>query len=400
VLALLLHAQKPVREMLTKGSRSEEDLLKEQEEFFSRKTGGEVQPAATLATRKTALPVAPAASADAGKPMSKFALERQRKRDAEAAGGGAPENAGDRGAQRSADTAGANRAHAVRGDPAGGAAGADGVRQRIPPSKPVGEPMSVVNMQIFEKDRENVCPLAPTLRNTPAPVACHRSEKPARAGAAAKCWEGGGREGGWKGSAENEVVGMASLDEDWVSAGSGARALGTSGAHQGASNTGSAARAASTVSAAGGGGGDGNDAITDAGAAAEGMGSGGSRVGGMGGVGTGRGGQLPSKDEIHKQNKDMLGKMNQKEIDAMKKELESQIDGELLQKIRARALKKHQVRCCHLVARVLVCGNIRSFVCLCIGVSVCRCVGVSVCRCISVWVCWSVGVFVWLSVCV
>jgi len=94
----------------------------------------------------------------------------------------------------------------------------------------------------------------------------------------------------------------------------------------------------------------------------------------MGGVGTGRGGQLPSKDEIHKQNKDMLGKMNQKEIDAMKKELESQIDGDLLQKIRARALKKQQVRCCHSVVCVSVCGN-RSLVYLCIGVSVCRCVG-------------------------
>jgi len=272
--------KKPVREMLPKGSRTEEELLQEQAEFLKRKTDGKVQPAATLATRKPAplaAPVAPAAGA--GKPISKFALERQRQRDARADAAAAPGAAGSDGAGGSGD---------IRGRGGEGAtAGAQGgeVRQRMPPPKLDGEPMSVVDMQIVEKSTADHCPLAPTRRTTPAPVARHRSEKISTPDGAGK--RGWGREGGGKSASSGEVdlVGAADEDEEWV----------------GREEAGGEQRRASHVS---------------------------------------RG--LTSKEDIHEQNQEMLGKMSKEQIAAMKKDLESQIDGALLQKIRGRALQQQR----------------------------------------------------------
>ena len=144
-----------MRETLSKGPRSEEDLLKEQEEFFSRKSGGEVKPAATL-VRKVSPPAEPPPPTTS-KPMSKFALERQRKRETVGADTSAPGgNAGSGASVRESNvpsTAAASGgkssgAHAERGATAaqGASGGSSRARKctRIPPSKPVGEPMSVV----------------------------------------------------------------------------------------------------------------------------------------------------------------------------------------------------------------------------------------------------------------
>ena len=138
---------------MSKGPRSEEDLLKEQEEFFSRKSGGEVKPAATLVRRVSppAEPPLPTTS----KPMSKFALERQRKRETVGADTSAPGgNDGSGVSVRESNvpsTAAASGgkssgAHAERGATAAQGASGGSARKctRIPPSKPVGEPMSVV----------------------------------------------------------------------------------------------------------------------------------------------------------------------------------------------------------------------------------------------------------------
>ena len=335
--------KKPVREMLPKGSRTEEELLEEQAQFLKRKTDGEVTPAATLAARKP--PAAPAAApaAGAGKPMSKFARERQRQRDASAAGAEAvPGAAGGDGAGSS----GGSRGGHGRGTAAGAQSG--DVRQRMPPPKLHGEPMSVVNMQIVEKSTADLRPLAPSLRTTPAPVARHRSGK-ASPGADKR---GGGREGGGKPATwgEEDLVGAAAEDEDWVgrkgggaeyrpalhlsSGGPAHDAGGASLEGQGGRRGGGDGAAGASLSAAGGG-------VAQRGAGTGDVGRGelqGLRVGARGG----QDGGLPSKEEIHAQNKEMLGKMSKEQIEEMKKELESQIDSALLQKIRARALQKRQ----------------------------------------------------------
>ena len=202
--------KRPVREVLSKGPRSEEDLLKEQEEFFSHRTAGEIAPAAALAPRKLSTPNEPiaATSAQAAKPMSKFALERQRKREASAAAAlpGASASAAmqsqngsvgkiDIGARaHDSDGQGAERSgvHGVVGEGKRRfGVGIRGPNGRKAPAKPEGEPMSVVDMKIVERSLPDARPLAPTQRSTPAPVAAHRMHKAAAVqGGAGGRWQG------------------------------------------------------------------------------------------------------------------------------------------------------------------------------------------------------------------
>jgi hypothetical protein len=114
-----------------------------------------VKPAATL-VRKVSPPAEPPPPTTS-KPMSKFALERQRQRETVGADTSAPEgNAGSGASVRESNvpnTAAASGgkssgAQSERGATAaqGASGGSSSARKctRIPPSKPVGEPMSVV----------------------------------------------------------------------------------------------------------------------------------------------------------------------------------------------------------------------------------------------------------------
>jgi len=339
--------KRPVRDLLPKGSRSEEELLREQEEFFQRTTGGEVKPAATLVVRKAAQPVAAPLVSGASKPKSKFALERQRKALASAAHlAGSGDGTSSGAADTSGHAGGAIDAGQSRPGQFDGAqtAPADGEsKKRAPPPKPVGEPMSVVNMTIVEKTPTSVAPMAPRVRSTPAPVAQHRSHRSAAAGAAALPWKGHGREGGRVLQADAPPTpASADDDEDWVDVGRG-DVSGTRGAcpspHTGRGN-------------AVGRHGTGEQAPL-AGLGVEKHGQGGAAEGGAarktqpGKAGQGEvvGGNaaLPSKAEIDQENMQLLGQMSKADIEAMRKEVEAQLDPALLQKMRLRLAKSKQV---------------------------------------------------------
>ena len=332
--------KRPVREVLPQGSRSEEELLKEQQAFFLRTTDGTVRPAATLATRRSDPPVSEGVGRAAGtaKPMSKFALERQRKRESMglAAAGNAMRSDG--------GGAGADSGRAIGMSDSGAAprdqktAPREQVRQREPPPKPVGEPMSVVNMTIVEKEARGVAPVAPSIRATPAPVAQHRSARSAAVANVAVYREDSGR--GWGrpvggGEGLPDLVASANDQDDWVSTRRAdwrlhaARTEIESVARQAALDS-SAADADTRERRVGGGMGD-VDA-TDTSRRAR---------GGQSQVGDGA--ALPSKAEIHEQNMQLLGKMTKGDIEQMRQELESQMDPALLEKMRARLAKSKQV---------------------------------------------------------
>ena len=347
---VLVTQKRPVRDFLPKGSRSEEDLLREQEEFFQRTTGGEAKPAATLVVRKAVQPAAAPHVSGASKPMSKFALERQRKASA-----ASQADSGERASNGTADTSGhaggatdAAQTRTGRSDGAQAAPVDWESEKRAPPPKPLGEPMSVVNMTIVEKTTASVAPVAPSVRSTPAPVAQHRSHRSVATGAAAMPWKGNGREGcrGVEAAAPPAAACADDDDEDWVDedwrdvAGTrGARprshssrgnALGRRGAGGHAPRAGPLAQEHRDV----GGGAQGGAAHkTDPGEA------------GHGDLVKGNA-TLPSRAEIDRENKQLLGRMSTADIAAMRKEVEAQLDPALLQRMRSRLAKSKQVRLC------------------------------------------------------
>ena len=55
---------------------------------------------------------------------------------------------------------------------------------------------------------------------------------------------------------------------------------------------------------------------------------------------------MPSRAEIDRENKQLLGRMSTADIAAMRKEVEAQLDPALLQRMRSRLAKSKQVRLC------------------------------------------------------
>ena len=194
-------------------------------------------------------------------------------------------------------------------------------RQREAPAKPVGEPMSVVDMQIKEKDVQQMPPpMAPCVRATPAPIAQHRSQRATSVGDSKENgdWSshghlraGSGRQGGeWKGMAA-DVVSSATCDEDWVSADRKGKRMVTRQVDAG-----------DRVQVKGG-------RVLEA-------------NGRTGGGGSERGEAMPDKSEIHAHNVEMLRKMSKADIAKLTQEVEDELDGALLQKIRERARIKQR----------------------------------------------------------
>lgn len=187
-------------------------------------------------------------------------------------------------------------------------------RRREAPAKPVGEPMSVVDMQIKEKDVQQMPPpMAPRVRATPAPIAQHRSQRATSVGDSKENgdWSshghsraGSGREGGeWKGVTV-DVVSSATCDEDWITADRKGKRMVTRQV-------------------------DGGDRVLVKGAR-------------TGGGGSERGDAMPDKSEIHAHNVEMLRKMSKADIAKLTREVEDELDGALLQKIRERARMKQR----------------------------------------------------------